>query len=93
MKKYVDGKYIEMTPEEISQIEAEAQKIEADYWRTIDYDEAVNTEIRKRYSDSQEYALLRQRDKKPEEFAAYDAYCEQCKTHVKEMKTKYGEVH
>ena len=47
---------------------------------------AVNAEIRKRYTESQEFALLRQRDDKPAEFAEYSAYCEVCKTLVKAKK-------
>lgn len=45
--------------------------------------------IRLRYSMSDELAILRQRDEKPEEFAAYNAYAEECKRVVKE---KLGEV-
>lgn len=45
--------------------------------------------IRLRYSMSDELAILRQRDEKPEEFAAYHAYAEQCKKIVKES---LGEV-
>jgi hypothetical protein len=47
------------------------------------YDDAVDAEIRKRYSISQEFAILRQRDEKLEEYAAYYAYCEECKAYVK----------
>lgn len=35
--------------------------------------------IRQRYSVSDELAILRQRDAKPEEFAEYNAYAEWCK--------------
>jgi hypothetical protein len=45
--------------------------------------------IRLRYSMSDELAILRQRDEKPEEFAAYHAYAEECKKIVKEA---LGEV-
>lgn len=45
--------------------------------------------IRLRYSMSDELAILRQRDEKPEEFAAYHDYAEQCKKIVKES---LGEV-
>lgn len=45
--------------------------------------------IRLRYSMSDELAILRQRDEKPEEFAEYHAYAEECKRVVKE---KIGEV-
>lgn len=45
--------------------------------------------IRLRYSMSDELAILRQRDEKPEEFAAYHEYAEECKKIVKES---LGEV-
>ena len=44
------------------------------------YDEEVNALIRERYTESQEFAILRQRDAKPEEFAEYNTYCEECKS-------------
>lgn len=40
--------------------------------------------IRKRYSVNQELAILRQRDSKPEEFATYNAYVEECKAYAKQ---------
>lgn len=43
------------------------------------YAERVNDLIRERYSISQELAILRQRDTKPQEFAEYNAYAEECK--------------
>ena len=86
MKKYVNGKYIEMTSEEIAQYKAEQEQAEKEYWESISYDEAVNTEIRKKYTESQEFAILRQKDEKPEEYQAYYLYCEECKAFVKEKK-------
>jgi hypothetical protein len=47
------------------------------------YEKEVNDRIRKRYSLSREMAILRQRDTKPEEFAEYNAYAEQCKAEAK----------
>ena len=85
MRKYENGAYIEMTPEEIAEQQAEALEYERKYWANVDYDEAVNAEIRKRYSDSQEFAILRQKEEKPEEYKAYYDYCEQCKAYVKQM--------
>jgi hypothetical protein len=73
MKKYVNGKYIEMTPKEIEQLTLQNDTID------LSYDEKVNNEIRKKYSQSQEFAILRQKDYKPEEYAKYFAYCEECK--------------
>lgn len=86
MKKFVNGEYIELTAEEIAAMEAEQKRAEAEYWQSVDYDEAVNTEIRKRYTESQEFAILRQRDSKPTEYAEYNEYCEACKAYVKEKK-------
>ena len=47
------------------------------------YGELVEQLIRKKYSLSAELAILRQRDEKPDEFAAYNVYAEQCKQKVK----------
>lgn len=41
-------------------------------WRVVEL-------IRERYDMDDEYALLRQRDTKVAEFAAYNDYCEACK--------------
>ena len=47
------------------------------------YEEKVVAYIRERYTIDQEFAILRQRDTKPEEFAEYDRYCEECKARAK----------
>ena len=54
------------------------------------YEEYVNALIREKYTLSQELAIHRQRDTKPEEYAAYNAYCEQCKAQAK-IKYNIGE--
>ena len=51
------------------------------------YEEYVNALIREKYTLSQEMARLRQRDSKPEEYAAYNEYCEECKAVA---KTRYN---
>lgn len=48
-----------------------------------EYNAAVSAKIRERYDVNAELAVLRQRDSKPEEFAAYNAYAEQCKQQAK----------
>ena len=48
------------------------------------YEQRVVQLIREKYSIDDELALQRQRDSKPEEFAEYNAYCEECKAKVKE---------
>ena len=50
------------------------------------YDAAVSALIRARYSLDAELAILRQRDTKPGEFAAYNTYVEDCKTKAKAKK-------
>lgn len=52
------------------------------------YEKTVEMNIRRTYSLSQELAILRQRDSKPEEYAEYNAYCEECKAQAK--KEVYG---
>lgn len=51
--------------------------------RAAEYPRLVESKIRQRYTISDEFAILRQRDSKPEEYAEYNAYCEQCKAEVK----------
>lgn len=53
------------------------------------YAEEVNRRIRERYSINDELARLRQRDEKPEEFAAYNSFVEECKRKAK--AEVYGE--
>ena len=44
------------------------------------YERKVDGLIRDKYTLTQEPSILRQRHEKPEEYAEYFAYCEQCKT-------------
>lgn len=78
MRVYENGKYRDMTAEEIAEMERIAANLP-----TMTYDEAVDIEIRKKYSASQEFAILRQKEEKPAEYAEYYAYCEECKAYVK----------
>lgn len=53
------------------------------------YENMIIRKIREKYTMNQELAILRQRDSKPDEFAAYNAFVEQCKNETKkELKTK-----
>lgn len=45
----------------------------------------VDDMIRCQYSISDELAILRQRDSKPEEFAAYNEFAKQCKTDARAL--------
>ncbi|MBR5845500.1 MAG: hypothetical protein IKY65_04495 [Rikenellaceae bacterium] len=47
------------------------------------YEAIVISKIRKQYTVNQELAILRQKDSKPEEFAEYDDFVEQCKAEAK----------
>lgn len=49
-----------------------------------DYGNQVNDLIRRRYSLSEELAILRQKEEKPDEYRAYFAFCEECKAEAKE---------
>lgn len=86
MKISIDGTIREMTAAEIAAMQAERESAESEYWAKVDYNEAVNDKIREKYSESQEFAILRQRDEKPEEYAAYFEFCEACKAFVKAKK-------
>lgn len=86
MKKFVNGEYIEVTEKEISLAKIAQAKWEQEQWEHLSYEEAVDMEIRKRYTVSQEFAILRQKEEKPDEYAVYYAYCEDCKAYVKEKK-------
>lgn len=56
-------------------------------WERL-YENEIIRRIRKKYTVNQELAILRQRDTKPDEFAEYNAYVEQCKAEVKaELKS------
>ena len=52
----------------------------------IEYENRIVTLIRKKYNINQELAILRQRDTKPQEFAEYNEYVEQCKEQVKNWR-------
>ena len=51
---------------------------------TPTYEEKVVNAIREKYTIDDELAILRQRDTKPEEFAEYNAFCEECKVKARE---------
>lgn len=48
-----------------------------------EYENRVNAFIREKYTLSQELGILRQQADKPDEYAEYYAYCEQCKATAK----------
>ena len=84
MRVYDNGKYRDMTAEEIAQSKAEEKR----FAQSQDYGELVESLIRRKYSLSAELAILRQRDSKPVEFAEYNAYAEQCKAEARAILQK-----
>lgn len=83
VEEYTKRKTV-LIPKELTEEESEMR-----YWQSTPYDETVNSEIRKKYTVSQEFSILRQRDEKPEEYAEYYSYCEECKSYAKEMKARH----
>lgn len=62
------------------------REVKPQSWKKL-YESEIIRKIRERYTINQELAILRQRDTKPEEFAEYNAYVEQCKAEVKKELT------
>lgn len=71
MRIYDNGIYRDMTAEEIAKMQKDIP--------SIPYEQRVENRVREKYSVSAEFAILRQRDTKPEEFAEYFAFVEQIK--------------
>lgn len=94
--KILEGKnYRELTPEEIDNMQAEAEAAEREYWQSISYDDAVNREIRKRYPQQDVEAILNNYLAFPdnpeyvEEFRQLQQYRVECKAYVKQKKEEY----
>lgn len=89
MKKQIGNIVVEyeLTPSELAEMQKAQEEQEKAYWTNISYEEAVNAEIRKKYTESAEFAILRQKDEKPNEYAEYYSYCEECKAYVKEKQS------
>lgn len=90
MYKLENGQILLLTDDEIAQIQIEQEQRNKEYWQSVSYEDAVNAEIRKQYTESGEFAILRQKDEKPEEYAKYYSYCEECKAFVKAQKEVFG---
>ena len=97
VKAFVNGKMVDitLTPEEVSAMEREQERQEAEYWQNVSEGEAVNAEIRKRYSVDEELAILRQMvgnllgDKPRGEHDEYFSYCESSREHVRDRMRKH----
>ncbi len=75
MKKYINGQYIEMTAQEIAELET----------LSIPYEQRVVARIREVYSVDDELALLRQRVLKPDEFEKYYTFVEKIKEEERDV--------
>lgn len=72
------------SPDEWEEIpEAEATNLTAARTAEASYKQRIITLIRQRYDQDDETAILRQRDSKPDEFAEYNAFVEDCKARAK----------
>lgn len=69
----------EVSPEQLEEERRESLRPE--------YEKLVDKYIREKYSMSDEFAIQRQRDTKPEAFDEYFSYCEECK---RKAKNKLG---
>lgn len=76
MKKWLNGEMVEMTEQEIAEMH------EPDLLLT--YEQRIVLRVREKYSVDDELAILRQRDTKPDEFAAYNDFVEGIKREERE---------
>ncbi len=89
------GKYVRRLADGLTAKAIAAMTYNADDYEEVDempvtideaaYKAAVERLIRERYSVADELGILRQRDTKPQEFAEYNAFAEQCKAQAKAM--------
>lgn len=87
------GKYVRRRSDGLTAKAIAAMTYNADDYEEVDelpvtidetaYKERVESLIRERYTVADELGILRQRDTKPEEFAEYNAFAEQCKAQAK----------
>ena len=82
----IDDKYADCVASDFNQdlsFSIDKYKSRKETEAKIEYENKIVALIRKKYNVNQELAILRQRDTKPEEFAEYNEYVEQCKRQVK----------
>ncbi|WP_281512269.1 hypothetical protein [Mammaliicoccus vitulinus] len=61
------------------------QEVSGILYSPLNYEQIIDKLIRIRYTINDEFAILRQRDTKPEEFSEYYSYVEKCKAASKEF--------
>ena len=82
----IDDKYADCVASDFNQdlsFSIDKYKSRKEIEAKIEYETKIVSLIRKKYNINQELAILRQRDTKPQEFAEYNEYVEQCKEQVK----------
>lgn len=90
--KMVNGKMVEMTAEEIAEMNENRQRAEREYWANISYEEAVSTEFRKLYSQDRVEAIVNNYLSDMtnpifvQEMQEMQDYRAQCKSYVKSKK-------
>ena len=87
------GKYVRRVSDGLTAKAIAAMTYDAEDYEEVDtlpvtidetaYKERVEHLIRERYTVADELGILRQRDTKPQEFAEYNAFAEQCKAQAK----------
>lgn len=87
------GKYVRRRSDGLTAKAIAAMTYNADDYEEVDempvtvdesaYKAAVERLIRERYTVADELGILRQRDAKPQEFAEYNAFAEQCKAQAR----------
>ena len=85
----IDDKYADCVASDFNQdlsFSIDKYKSRKEVEAKIEYENKIVSLIRKKYSINQELAILRQRDAKPQEFAEYNEYVEQCKEQVKNWR-------
>ena len=85
----IDDKYADCVASDFNQdlsFSIDKYKSRKETEAKIEYETKIVSLIRKKYNINQELAILRQRDAKPQEFAEYNEYVEQCKEQVKNWR-------
>ena len=88
-KVEIDDKYADCVASDFNQdlsFSIDKYKSRKETEAKIEYETKIVSLIRKKYNINQELAILRQRDTKPQEFAKYNEYVEQCKEQVKNLR-------
>ncbi len=81
---YIGGEKLPEPRLEVMQDFEDLYQEDIDKEKEAEYPRLVEIKIRGKYSISDEFAIQRQRDTKPEQFKEYFEFCEECKKRAKE---------